>query len=313
MEKFCLRWSEFESNIRDTFRELREEQDYFDVTLVCDDGEQIEAHKIVLSAGSQFFRDILRKAKHPSPFIYLKGIKRYDLKYLLDFLYNGEVDIGQEELNIFLETAKALKVKGLESNKAKCMENEVVEHSEIIPSSFHLPDSQYLEKRDPVVQSSVIKSSEELSDSYGFDEAPLVEMKQETHFSNANTVANLNVDQVSLVEIEEDTHFLNTITVTNLNVDQIIEKNDLVWLCKVCGKTAETPQTKWNLKKHVEKHIKGVSHLCSICGKTLTTSENLRKHMAKAHSDLVFNCDVCQKSGMTLVAFNNHKLRKHSS
>ena len=47
MEKFCLRWSEFESNIKDTFRELREEQDYFDVTLVCDDGEQIEAHKIV--------------------------------------------------------------------------------------------------------------------------------------------------------------------------------------------------------------------------------------------------------------------------
>ena len=113
MDKFCLRWSEFESNIRDSFRELRVEQDFFDVTLVCDDGEQIEAHKIVLSAGSQFFRDILRKAKHPSSFIYLKGINRYDLKYLLDFLYNGEVEIGQEELNNFLKTAKALKVKGL--------------------------------------------------------------------------------------------------------------------------------------------------------------------------------------------------------
>ena len=225
MEKFCLKWSEFESNIRDIFRELREEQDYFDVTLVCDDGEQIEAHKIVLSAGSKFFRDILRKAKHPSPFIYLKGINRYDLKYLLDFLYNGEVDIGQEELNNFLETAKALKVKGLESNETKFNENEVVEHSEIIPSSFNLLDSQHLEKMDPVVESSVVKSSEELSEGFDFGEAPLVEMKQETHFSNANTVANLNVDQVSLVEMEEDTHFLNTITVTNLNVDQIIEKN----------------------------------------------------------------------------------------
>ena len=48
-------------------------------------------------------------------------------------------------------------------------------------------------------------------------------MEEDTNFSNANTVANLNVDQVSLVEMEEDTQFSNTITVTNLNVDQLIE------------------------------------------------------------------------------------------
>ena len=249
------------------------------------------------------------------------------LKHLLDFLYNGEVEIGQEELNNFLETAKALKVKGLESNETKFNENIGMDHSEAIPfpSSFDQLDSQHLEKMDPVVQRIVVKS-EELSDSFDFSEAPLVEMKQDTHFSNANTVGNLNVDKVSLVEMKKDTNLSNEITVTNLNVDQmieknelnlnveqIIEKNELVWLCKVCGKTAETPQTKWNLKKHAEKHIKGVSHLCSICGKSWTTSETLRKHMAKAHSDLVFNCDVCQKSGMTLVAFNNHKQKKHSS
>merc|ERR1712126_408336 len=32
-EKFCLRWNDFESNISVAFRELREEKDFFDVTL----------------------------------------------------------------------------------------------------------------------------------------------------------------------------------------------------------------------------------------------------------------------------------------
>ena len=52
MEKFCLKWSDFETNIRETFRELRKDQNHFDVTLATDDGHTIEAHKIILSSGS---------------------------------------------------------------------------------------------------------------------------------------------------------------------------------------------------------------------------------------------------------------------
>merc|ERR1712004_734418 len=54
-EKFCLRWNDFESNISVAFRELREEKDFFDVTLACDDS-QVQAHKVILSACSPFFR-----------------------------------------------------------------------------------------------------------------------------------------------------------------------------------------------------------------------------------------------------------------
>jgi hypothetical protein len=47
-EKFCLRWNDFETNVSVAFRELREDKDFFDVTLACDDS-QIEAHKVPLS------------------------------------------------------------------------------------------------------------------------------------------------------------------------------------------------------------------------------------------------------------------------
>ena len=56
----CLKWNDFENNVRDSFRELRKDQDNFDVTLATDDGHTIQAHKIILSAGSKFFSNILR-------------------------------------------------------------------------------------------------------------------------------------------------------------------------------------------------------------------------------------------------------------
>ena len=111
-EKFCLRWNDFENNISCAFRELRDDKDFFDVTLACDD-EQIQAHKMILSACSPFFRTILRRNPHPHPLLYLKGVKYTDLQSVLNFMYHGEVNVAQEELNSFLTVAEDLQVKGL--------------------------------------------------------------------------------------------------------------------------------------------------------------------------------------------------------
>jgi len=114
-EKFCLRWNDFESNISTAFRELREEKDFFDVTLACDDN-QVQAHKVILSACSPFFRSILRRNPHQHPLLYLKGVKYQELVSVLNFMYQGEVNVAQEELNSFLAVAEDLRVKGLTQN-----------------------------------------------------------------------------------------------------------------------------------------------------------------------------------------------------
>jgi len=114
-EKFCLRWNDFESNISTAFRELRDDKDFFDVTLACDD-EQIQAHKVILSACSPFFRTVLRRNPHAHPLLYLKGVKFSDLQSVLNFMYHGEVNVAQEELNSFLAVAEELRVKGLTQN-----------------------------------------------------------------------------------------------------------------------------------------------------------------------------------------------------
>ena len=111
-EQFCLRWNDFQQCIKSTFQGLREERDFMDVTLACED-DQLPAHKVVLSACSPFFRTVLRKNPHHHPLLYMKGIRYNDLESLLNFMYYGEVSIAQEELNSFLAVAEELQVKGL--------------------------------------------------------------------------------------------------------------------------------------------------------------------------------------------------------
>ena len=114
MDKWCMKWNDFDTNLKDYVRIIREDQRLFDVTLVTDDGQHIPAHKIILSAGSQFFSDIFLKSNQTNMLIYLKGINSVQLQNFLDFIYNGEASIGQEDLKEFLETGKELKVKGFE-------------------------------------------------------------------------------------------------------------------------------------------------------------------------------------------------------
>jgi len=114
-DKFCLRWNDFETNISGAFREIRDDKDLFDCTLSCG-SKQIQAHKLILSACSPFFRSILRQNPHQHPLLYLKGVDFIDLQSVLSFMYHGEVNVAQEELNSFLAVAEDLKVKGLTQN-----------------------------------------------------------------------------------------------------------------------------------------------------------------------------------------------------
>ena len=85
-EKLCLKWNDFQENLNSAFGVLRNDRDFADVTLVCEDGTPIETHKTVLASASPFFMDILKKNKHPHPMIYMRGLKAEDLLAMVDFL-----------------------------------------------------------------------------------------------------------------------------------------------------------------------------------------------------------------------------------
>ena len=112
-ERFNLKWTDFQSVVSQSFSVLRREEDFYDVTLVSDDQTQIPAHKLVLSASSEFFKSILKRNSHSHPLLYLSGVDSKSLGFVLDYIYQGEVQIYQHDLDNFLEIAQKLKIEGL--------------------------------------------------------------------------------------------------------------------------------------------------------------------------------------------------------
>ena len=115
-DKLCLQWNDFKENLGSSFGDLRGDKDLTDVTLACEDGKQVEAHKVILASSSPFFMDLLKQNRHPHPLIYMRGLKSEDLLAIVDFLYFGETNILQENLDSFLALAEELRLKGLTGN-----------------------------------------------------------------------------------------------------------------------------------------------------------------------------------------------------
>ena len=79
---------------------------------------KVGAHKVVLASASTFFMELLKRMKHSQPLIYLRGVRSADLVAMVDFLYLGEANILQKDLDTFLTLAEDLKLNGLSGSYA---------------------------------------------------------------------------------------------------------------------------------------------------------------------------------------------------
>ncbi|NP_001104804.1 broad-complex core protein isoforms 1/2/3/4/5 isoform X1 [Bombyx mandarina] len=116
-QHFCLRWNNYQRSITSAFENLRDDEDFVDVTLACD-GKSLKAHRVVLSACSPYFRELLKSTPCKHPVIVLQDVAYTDLHALVEFIYHGEVNVHQHSLSSFLKTAEVLRVSGLTHNDA---------------------------------------------------------------------------------------------------------------------------------------------------------------------------------------------------
>lgn len=88
---------------------LRKNSEYFDVPLNCapttGESRALRAHKLILPAYCAVFRDMFRQNKKTQAqqeiLLLLKGVSSIDLSNLLEFMYNGEVNVSKANLNSF--------------------------------------------------------------------------------------------------------------------------------------------------------------------------------------------------------------------
>ncbi|XP_065335893.1 zinc finger and BTB domain-containing protein 17-like isoform X5 [Cloeon dipterum] len=119
-QQYSLRWNNYVRHMTSAFESLRSDKDLIDVTLSCE-GKKIPAHKMLLSACSSYFKDLFKENPCQHPVIIFRNVTFVDLVALVDFMYNGEVNVEQEQLASFLNTAELLQVQGL-TNSSKDQE-----------------------------------------------------------------------------------------------------------------------------------------------------------------------------------------------
>ena len=252
-----MQWNDFKANTNSAFGRLRDDKEFTDVTLACEDDQQMEAHKVILAASSPFFETILQRNKHPHPLIYLKGFQSQDLLSILDFLYFGEANVYQENLDSFLAIAEELKLKGLTGQTSSEIVEEQAKPSSQNPkpkeaSRISTIDNRYVQSHMDVKEASraVAITNQFSGNLEALDQKVKSMMERSQNMIQAGKQANGTPKQAT------------------------------AFICKVCGKEG-VPNA---IRNHIEaNHLEGISIPCEYCDKTFSTRVGLGMHKSRFH------------------------------
>ena len=247
MERFNLKWNDFPSNVQKSFQNLRKEEDFFDITLVGDDFKHVTAHKLVLSSSSEYFKMVFSNNKkyfQSHALICLEGLNQSDLNNVLDYVYHGELQIYQHDLDRFLGIAKRLKLEGLIGTETQKDEDDNIIENILEEHSF-----------EPKVNFSVSKSENQMTKKDRRIEKPTMTVQAS--------------DIQSLEELDQ-------------KVEESYSKDSTgLYACHHCSKSSKN---RGHIKEHVEIHFEGLSFPCTMCDAVLRSRHSLRNHKKNYHS-----------------------------
>ena len=257
-DKVCLKWNDFQEDITNAFVSLRDDNDFTDVTLTCEDGQQVETHKVILASSSSFFQNLLKRYKHSHPLIYMRGTKSLDLWAIVDFLYYGEAKIYHENLDTFLNLSEELGLKGLKRENAHGKNEE--------KQSVHPGNNQQQ------------KPEENKLTPFGNGKIIVPEQYITGDILPAGIMAFVKHERP--VDFEELDKKIKSKMIPGENL--ITYWKQRAWACQVCGKESYSSV----IKKHIEaNHIDGLSIPCTICNKMFRSRHAMRIHIARHHKE----------------------------
>ena len=247
-KKFKLSSEKYEIYKMATLRRLFKDQDFVDVTLACEDGQQIKAHKVVLSSNSSFFQNILIKNPHPSPLIYLKGVQLEDLQAILQFLYLVETELKEENFTAFMAIADELKINGLFEDKIKQTQDcRVKEESPINVFEFDNDNQEEPESKE--------------------EDSMMLEL----------TTSQMSRDgKYHCDDCEYITNHKKHMQTHKLSVHEKVR-----YECEECTKEFSDPSS---LRRHKKAKHEGVRFACDQCSQSSTTAFHLVTHKRIKHS-----------------------------
>ena len=247
-EKFALKWDDFQSNWNQSLSQLRNDTDFDDVTLISDDKMKFSAHKILLSSCSNTFKMILKENAHSKSILYLGGVSSVNLGFMLDYIYYGEVNLYQEQLESFLKSAKKLEIEGLMGEESTALNQD----------THYMKEEQEEQIAFPTIDEKQI---------VGRTDNNKANHRRQYERPTTSDVAKIDVTSFNFEEADE-------------KIKELYERVDGVWRCSACDYTTTLIG---NVKRHVETHIIGLSYSCNLCNKEFRLKSSLYNHKRNVH------------------------------
>jgi len=289
-EQFSLKWNNYQISLTSAFKHILEEEDFVDVTLSAE-GQSLKAHKVVLSACSSYFKNLLKGISlWQHPVLVLKDVRFQDLQSILEFIYLGEVNLEQTRLDSFLNTAELLQIKGLTDG--------IKESMGTVPSSTPVPS----------LANTPLPSMPKKIRTTSLEEALLNVATAGKHKLDTRELAESMEKKLKTESIQDplDTgEWMETSSETSASGDHILVSGEPYTLplqisrqsylksliedlgplhkrCPVCNMV----MLKKNLSRHVrDQHSQEKPRsVCPLCGKTYKTADWLKDHIRRGHN-----------------------------
>ena len=266
MDHLKLSWSSHSTNFKTVLKDLHQVESLSDVTLVCDDGTEIMAHKFVLIGSSPVFKSMLYQSnQRDKTVVFLRGVSKFELECVLQFMYLGQTQVPPIKLQSFMDLAKDLKMKGLydedDIKSQGSTEEKIVDETESI--LIHLDKSSTVKEN-----SSFEKDTSSLHEEVSTDNSHSFNRIQE------------EVDDLNFKCTE-----CNYSSANKNSLRHHIEKNHegLRYPCAVCNHQAASLS---NLYDHqAVKHKINPKFRCKICDYCTNHTRHKRQHAERKHPE----------------------------
>ena len=293
-ELFTLSSNDFGQNCQTVFQELWNDREFSDVTLATDDGRQVNAHKIVLSSCSQFFRSLLSKNPHPHPLIYLMGVKVKELDGLISYIYKGHCDMRQEDLDDFLKAGKDLLIRGFNQD----LDNTKESVHERWDSKTDLEQSTICEKPEVATLLPLQNTGEKNLPCDKCDYTTQFSHNLTKHFKAKHTNVKLYCKLC-----EYSSRWQQVLAQHVKNVHKGIKHG-----CDQCDFKATAPGT---LKNHKDNVHKGIKYHCDECDFKTGQKAKIKTHNKSDHRGIFHYCNICGFKAARVNLLKIHKEGHH--
>ena len=286
-----LKWPNYLQHLRKSLSDMfKSMESTADVTLVCEDGTETKAHKLVLSASSNFLNNAINDLPVNGKKIFLKGIQNQEIQSILEYMYLGVVKVNQAKMNELIEAAKILQVYDFEKVPS-VMETVKKEKLPCKECSLKFYDNGTLNRH--------IQSKHE-GLTFSCDQCDYQSSRKDTlsgHIQNKHLKLKLKCDGCDFVG-----------KVRALRDHKKVVHKGQKFTCCYCDYQADSRHA---LVKHkMYNHDGIIKYDCGECDYQGTQERHLKNHMKK-HEDTKYPCFKCSFQSTSKSELKYHYQLQH--